>query len=77
MWLAGTCRNRTYQPPCDGLSGFEDRAGHQTRTLPCAREVLILLRFSRTCMLLASRRTGLGDHLVTLSLRCSPFASSA
>jgi hypothetical protein len=32
--VAGACRNRTYQPPCDGLSGFEDRAGHQTRTLP-------------------------------------------
>ncbi len=32
--VAGKCRNRTYQPPCEGLSGFEDRAGHQTRTLP-------------------------------------------
>ncbi len=33
--VAGKCRNRTYQPACVGLSGFEDRAGHQTRTLPC------------------------------------------
>jgi len=33
--MAGKCRNRTYQPPCEGLSGFEDRARHQSRTLPC------------------------------------------
>ena len=32
--LAGACRNRTYQSPCDDLSDFEDRASHQTRTLP-------------------------------------------
>src|ERR1700690_948406 len=38
--LAGKCRNRTYQPPCEGLSGFEDRASHQTRTLPCWRKPL-------------------------------------
>ena len=38
--MAGTCRNRTYQPPCDGLSGFEDRANHQIRTFPCALETL-------------------------------------
>ncbi len=32
--VAGACRNRTYQSPCGDLSDFEDRAGHQTRTLP-------------------------------------------
>jgi hypothetical protein len=32
--VAGACRNRTYQPPCEGLNSFEDCAGHQTRTLP-------------------------------------------
>jgi hypothetical protein len=32
--LAGACRNRTYQSPCDDLIDFEDRASHQTRTLP-------------------------------------------
>ena len=37
---AGECRNRTYQPPCEGLSGFEDRASHQTRTLPRRRKGL-------------------------------------
>ena len=32
--LAGTCRNRTDQSPCDDLTSFEDWASHQTRTLP-------------------------------------------
>jgi hypothetical protein len=32
--VAGACRNRTYQPPREGLNSFEDCAGHQTRTLP-------------------------------------------
>ena len=35
--MAGKCRNRTYQPPCEGLNGFEDRANHQIRTLPSGR----------------------------------------
>lgn len=40
--LARACRNRTYQPPYDGLSDFEDRANHQIRTLPCAKKSLRL-----------------------------------
>ena len=43
--LAGACRNRTYQPPCDGLSDFEDRANHQIRTLPRWRKALFHKRF--------------------------------
>ncbi len=43
VYLAGKCRNRTYQPPCEGLSGFEDRARHQSRTLPRTCESMQLL----------------------------------
>jgi hypothetical protein len=50
--LAGACRNRTYQSPCDDLSGFEDRANHQIRTLPRLRNVLILQGFWDTSLTL-------------------------
>ena len=43
--MAGKCRNRTYQPSCPGLSGFEDRAGHQTRTFPRSRKPLFDAHF--------------------------------
>jgi hypothetical protein len=38
--VAGACRTRTYQSPCDDLSDFEDRASHQARTLPCQGKLL-------------------------------------
>ena len=44
--LAGKCRNRTYQSPCEDLSGFEDRADHQIRTLPCSTQVICRPRWS-------------------------------
>ena len=43
IYVAGTCRNRTYQTPCGVLSGFEDRANHQIRTFPCASEGLFCM----------------------------------
>jgi hypothetical protein len=52
--LAGACRNRTYQSPCDDLSDFEDRASHQTRTLPRQLKALFYLDFRK--VLLSSGR---------------------
>ena len=46
--MAGKCRNRTYQPPCEGLNGFEDRANHQIRTLPFAGKALWHIGLRRT-----------------------------
>jgi len=43
--VAGACRNRTYQSPCDDLSDFEDRASHQTRTLPRWRKASFCIAF--------------------------------
>jgi len=59
--LAGKCRNRTYQPPCEGLSDFEDRANHQIRTLPSADA------FAKAIQILdesTSRALGGGDPLL-------------
>ena len=48
-FVAGACRNRTYQSPCGDLSDFEDRAGHQTRTLPRMRNTIYMEAFRLTC----------------------------
>src|SRR5665213_1637774 len=63
--LAGTCRNRTDQPPCDGLTSFEDWASHQTRTLPCATKSVFRVRresLVALALLFGDDELGRGDH---------------
>jgi len=64
--VAGKCRNRTYQPTCDGLSGFEDRAGHQTRTLPYVVKSPWLRCFNAFAIFRSASIFGDGSHSVAV-----------